>query len=46
MIVTPHSLQYLIVWAKAYNNDINAIYDDGVRYDAVQIYTEDDHTAQ
>jgi hypothetical protein len=42
MIVTPHVVKYLISRAKAYNNDINAIDQDGVQYDAGQICTEDD----
>jgi hypothetical protein len=42
MIVTPHAVKNLIRGAEAYNNDINAIDEDGVQYDAGQICTEDD----
>jgi hypothetical protein len=42
MIVTPHAVKNLIRGAKAYNNDINAIDEDDVQYDAGQICTQDD----
>jgi hypothetical protein len=42
MIVTPHAIKYLSGGAEAYNNDINAIDQDDVQYDAGQICTEDD----
>ena len=42
MIVTPHAVKNLIRGAEAYNNDINAIYEDEVQYDAGQICTKDD----
>jgi hypothetical protein len=42
MIVTPHAVKNLIRGAEAYNNDINAIDEDDMQYDAGQICTEDD----
>jgi hypothetical protein len=42
MIVTPHAVKNLVRGAEAYNNDINAIDEDDVQYDAGQICTEDD----
>jgi hypothetical protein len=44
MIVTPHAVKNLIRGAEAHNNDINAIDEDEVQYDADQICTEDDQT--
>jgi hypothetical protein len=42
MIVTPHAVKKLIRGAEVYNNDINAIDENDVQYDAGQICTKDD----
>jgi hypothetical protein len=46
MIVTPHAVKSLIRGAEAYNNDINAIDEDNVQYDAGQTCAEDDKAMQ
>jgi hypothetical protein len=41
MIVTLHAVTYLISGVDAYNNNINAIDDEGVQFGAGQICTKD-----